>query len=163
MLFRSSLPQAASPAGLLLANAVFGLCALLPAEDFLAWGWRVPFLLCAVMLAVAVYIRVNIAETPEFRRAESRAERTVKPRQCPDRQSQNPPVYQDRPKRLMLLRPVARCAIPMAISAPTNRAGSHPVSRQVNHAQPGMAQIPGKTLTFAYGRFKTICPDPPGG
>ena len=73
--FWGSLPQAASPAGLLLANGVFGLCALLPQEAFLSWGWRVPFLLCIVMLAVAVYIRLNIAETPEFRRAETRAEK----------------------------------------------------------------------------------------
>lgn len=77
--FWGSLPQAASPAGLLLANGVFGLCALLPAADFLAWGWRIPFLLCSVMLAVAVYIRVNIAETPEFRRAETRAEKGSAP------------------------------------------------------------------------------------
>ena len=77
--FWGSLPQAASPAGLLLANGVFGLCALLPPEDFLSWGWRVPFLLCIVMLAVAVYIRVNVAETPEFRRAETRAEKGSAP------------------------------------------------------------------------------------
>ncbi len=77
--FWGSLPQAASPAGLLLANAVFGLCALLPRAEFLSWGWRVPFLLCAIMLAVAVYIRLNIAETPEFRRAESRAEKSSAP------------------------------------------------------------------------------------
>ena len=73
--FWGSLPQAASPAGLLVANGVFGLCALLPTEAFLSWGWRVPFLLCLVMLGVAVYIRVHIAETPEFRRAETRAKK----------------------------------------------------------------------------------------
>jgi MFS transporter, MHS family, shikimate and dehydroshikimate transport protein len=77
--FWGSLPQVASPAGLLLANSVFGACALLPANQFLAWGWRVPFLLCIVMLAVAIYIRVNIAETPEFRRAELRAEKSRAP------------------------------------------------------------------------------------
>jgi len=73
--FWGSLPQAASPAGLLLANAVFGLCALLPAEDFLAWGWRMPFLLSFPMLAVALRIRLRVAETPEFRRAEARTEK----------------------------------------------------------------------------------------
>ncbi|MGE0222275.1 MAG: MFS transporter [Acetobacteraceae bacterium] len=77
--FWGSLPQAASPAGLLLANGVFGLCALMPTEDFLTWGWRLPFLACLLMLAVAVYIRVNIAETPEFRRAETRAEKGSAP------------------------------------------------------------------------------------
>ena len=68
--FWGSLPQVASPAGLLLANGVFGLCALLPKEHFLSWGWCVPFLLSIITLAAAVYIRVNIDETPEFRRAE---------------------------------------------------------------------------------------------
>jgi len=77
--FWGSLPQAASPAGLLLANGVFGLFALLPHDDFWSWGWRVPFLLCAVMLVVAMYIRINIAETPEFRRAEHRAEASSAP------------------------------------------------------------------------------------
>jgi MHS family shikimate/dehydroshikimate transporter-like MFS transporter len=77
--FWGSLPQAASPAGLLLANVVFGLCALMPREAFLSWGWRVPFLLCPIMLAVAVHIRLNIAETPEFRRAEVRAEKSSAP------------------------------------------------------------------------------------
>jgi MHS family shikimate/dehydroshikimate transporter-like MFS transporter len=77
--FWGSLPQVASPAGLLLANGAFSLCALLPTRDFLSWGWRVPFLLCIVMLSVAVYIRINIAETPEFRRAETRAEKGSAP------------------------------------------------------------------------------------
>lgn len=77
--FWGSLPQAASPGGLLLANAVFGLCALLPADQFQSWGWRIPFLLCSVMLVVAMYIRLNIAETPEFRRAETRAEKGSAP------------------------------------------------------------------------------------
>jgi len=77
--FWGSLPQAASPAGLLLANGVFGLFALLPHDAFWSWGWRVPFLLCAVMLVVAMYIRINIAETPEFRRAENRAQRSQAP------------------------------------------------------------------------------------
>ena len=77
--FWGSLPQAASPAGLLLANGVFALCALLPHEAFLSWGWRIPFLLCIVMLGVAIFIRLNIAETPEFRRAETRAEKARAP------------------------------------------------------------------------------------
>lgn len=77
--FWGSLPQAASPAGLLLANGVFALFALLPHDAFWSWGWRVPFLLSAAMLVVAMYIRVNIAETPEFRRAEHRAETSTAP------------------------------------------------------------------------------------
>jgi MFS transporter, MHS family, shikimate and dehydroshikimate transport protein len=64
--FWGSLPQAASPAGLLLSSLVFALVNLLPSTTFLAWGWRVPFLLSAVMLGVGLYVRLHIAETPEF-------------------------------------------------------------------------------------------------
>lgn len=66
--FWGSLPQAASPGGLLLATGVFGLVSLLPQESFLAWGWRIPFLLSSVMLAVGLFIRMNVTETPEFER-----------------------------------------------------------------------------------------------
>jgi len=64
--FWGSLPQAASPAGLLLASGVFSLMSLLPRDAFLAWGWRVPFLASIVMLVVGLFIRLRIEETPEF-------------------------------------------------------------------------------------------------
>ncbi|HTW26249.1 MAG TPA: MFS transporter [Acetobacteraceae bacterium] len=64
--FWGSLPQAASPGGLLLATGVFSLSALLPHDAFMAWGWRIPFLLSAVMLAVGLYVRLSISETPDF-------------------------------------------------------------------------------------------------
>lgn len=58
--------QAGVPAGLLLANAVFMLCSLLPNEAFLNWGWRVPFLLGIALLAVGMFIRLQILESPLF-------------------------------------------------------------------------------------------------
>ena len=64
--FWGSLPQAASPAGLLLATGVFALISLMPKDQFVAWGWRIPFLLSIVMLVVGMFIRLTIAETPEF-------------------------------------------------------------------------------------------------
>ena len=64
--FWGSLPQAASPGGLLLSSLVFGLIALLPPRAFIAWGWRVPFLLSVIMLGIGLYVRLHIAETPEF-------------------------------------------------------------------------------------------------
>ena len=42
--------------------------ALMPAEDFAAWGWRAPFLLSAVLLAVSIWIRLQLAESPVFQR-----------------------------------------------------------------------------------------------
>ncbi len=67
--FWGSLPQAASPGGLLLAAGAFGLVSLLPQDAFLAWGWRLPFLAGAVMLVLGLLIRLHITETPEFRAA----------------------------------------------------------------------------------------------
>lgn len=52
--------------GLLLANGVFALFAALPKEDFMSWGWRVPFLLSIVLILVGFYIRYRVSETPVF-------------------------------------------------------------------------------------------------
>ncbi|KAB8163834.1 MFS transporter [Streptomyces sp. 3MP-14] len=68
--FYGSLPQAAASAGIMLGTGVFSLCDwLLDEEQFLAWGWRVPFLISALMLAVGLFIRLHTEETPDFRRA----------------------------------------------------------------------------------------------
>lgn len=75
--FIASWPQFGVPAGLFLANlAVFAMSAL-SGEQFLTWGWRVPFLLSIVLVAVGLYIRLGILETPVFVRlvAERRIER----------------------------------------------------------------------------------------
>jgi MFS family permease len=45
---------------------VFALCTLLPQEEFLAWGWRIPFLLSVVLILVGIYIRARVSETPVF-------------------------------------------------------------------------------------------------
>jgi MFS family permease len=75
--FIASWPQFGVPAGLFLSNlAVFAFSAL-SGEQFLTWGWRVPFLFSIVLIAVGLYIRLGILETPVFVRlvAEHRIER----------------------------------------------------------------------------------------
>ncbi len=62
-----SWPQMGVPAGLVLANGVFLTVATLPNEQFLAWGWRVPFLLSIILIGVGLFIRVRLLETPAFR------------------------------------------------------------------------------------------------
>ena len=63
-----SAPQMGVPAGVILANVVFLLCTqLLTEQQFLAWGWRVPFLLSFALIAVAMWIRLGVAESPAFR------------------------------------------------------------------------------------------------
>ena len=52
--------------GLLLANGVFAALAAMPQEDFISWGWRVPFLLSIVLVLVGFYIRARVSETPAF-------------------------------------------------------------------------------------------------
>ena len=75
--FWGSLPQVASPAGLLLATGCFGLVSMLPDDQFMAWGWRVPFLVSLIALAIGLFIRLRIPETPEF--AGARAKRNERP------------------------------------------------------------------------------------
>jgi MFS family permease len=51
----------------------------LPEAEFLAWGWRVPFLLSAVLVVIGLYIRLKVTETPEFARVAASGERSERP------------------------------------------------------------------------------------
>jgi len=65
--FTTSFAQWGAPAGMVLANlALVIMNVLLPNEAFLSWGWRVPFLASVVLVAVGLYIRVGILESPVF-------------------------------------------------------------------------------------------------
>ena len=61
--------QAGVPAGLLLATALFNLFSLLPDDQFMRWGWRVPFLLGIALLGVGMFIRIQVFESPLFAQA----------------------------------------------------------------------------------------------
>ena len=75
--FITSWPQFGGPAGLFLANMAVLVFSAISGDQFLVWGWRIPFLLSIVMVGVGLYIRLGILETPVFRRlvAEDRIER----------------------------------------------------------------------------------------
>ena len=67
--FYASWAQAGVPVGLLLATGIFSLLnAQLTDEQFIAWGWRVPFLIGILLLAVGLYIRLAILESPLFKK-----------------------------------------------------------------------------------------------
>ncbi|MBZ9580706.1 MFS transporter [Klebsiella quasivariicola] len=67
--FLGSLPQTAASVGIMLATAVFALCNhFLTQEQFLSWGWRIPFWLSAVMLVVGMFIRLHTEETLDFKK-----------------------------------------------------------------------------------------------
>ncbi|GAA4616832.1 MFS transporter [Saccharopolyspora hordei] len=61
--------QMGSPLGALMSNGAVALVTLLPREEFLAWGWRIPFLASAVLLVLGLYVRLSVAESPLFREA----------------------------------------------------------------------------------------------
>jgi len=64
--FIASWPQFGVPCGLFLANLAVLAFSQMSGEAFLTWGWRVPFLLSAVMVGVGLWIRLGILETPVF-------------------------------------------------------------------------------------------------
>jgi MFS transporter, MHS family, shikimate and dehydroshikimate transport protein len=65
--FYGSWPQVGVPAGLVLGTGTFAvLSASLSDEQFLAWGWRVPFLASALLIAVGMWIRLTVSESPVF-------------------------------------------------------------------------------------------------
>ena len=67
-------PQLGAPLGFLAANGLFLLLGLwLSDDDFNAWGWRIPFLLSAVLVVIGLWVRLRITETPAFREAMAKA------------------------------------------------------------------------------------------
>ncbi|MFM0287979.1 MFS transporter [Paraburkholderia megapolitana] len=73
-------PQLGPSVGFLASNGLFfGLALTLSDEQFRSWGWRVPFLVSAVLVALGLYVRLKIAETPAFRAAIERKERVRVP------------------------------------------------------------------------------------
>jgi metabolite-proton symporter len=93
--FWASWPQAGVPAGNLLAAAVLAIMAAIQTEaDFLAWGWRVPFVLSALLVIVGWYIRNRVSESPMF---EAEFEAADAPAKVPAMD-----VLRERPKALVL-------------------------------------------------------------
>ena len=81
-------PQLGAPLGFLIANGVFLILISWLGHSnatadlsgaFLTWGWRIPFLLSAIMVAIGLYVRLKLTETPVFARAVERGERVKTP------------------------------------------------------------------------------------
>jgi metabolite-proton symporter len=67
--FMASLPQLGVPIGLLLSTAAVRIVSGVGGEHFFeTWGWRIPFLLSVVLIAIGLYVRLSVLETPHFRR-----------------------------------------------------------------------------------------------
>ena len=76
--FLASWPQFGVPCGLFLANLAVLAFSQMSGDAFLGWGWRIPFALSAVLVAVGLWVRLAVLETPVFRRLtiENKIERT---------------------------------------------------------------------------------------
>ncbi|PNH82240.1 MFS transporter [Arthrobacter sp. AFG20] len=70
--FAASFVNAGAPTGAVLGTVVMGIFSALPQDAFLAWGWRVPFLLSFVLLIVGMFVRLRVAESPIFAEAVAR-------------------------------------------------------------------------------------------
>lgn len=70
--FAASFANAGAPFGAFLGTAALGLFALLPEDQFLSWGWRIPFLFSAALLIVGLYIRMKVSESPVFKEAQAK-------------------------------------------------------------------------------------------
>ncbi|WP_200216380.1 MFS transporter [Micromonospora coerulea] len=82
--FWASWPQAGVPAGNLLAVGVLAIMTATTSDAaFASWGWRVPFLLSAALVAIGLYVRVSLRESPVFQRAQAEMERAQEPRRAP--------------------------------------------------------------------------------
>ncbi len=64
--------QMGVPAGLLLATGVFAIFSSMEEAAFLSWGWRVPFLLGVLLLAIGMFIRMQIMESPLFAQVQTK-------------------------------------------------------------------------------------------
>jgi metabolite-proton symporter len=93
--FWASWPQAGVPLGSLLSAGILALMAGFQSEaDFIAWGWRIPFLLSGLLVVVGWYIRNRVAETPMFEKAIEEAEA---PPKLPAME-----VFRERPRAVLL-------------------------------------------------------------
>jgi metabolite-proton symporter len=73
-------PQLGAPLGFFFSNGIYLLLSRsLSDEQFLSWGWRVPFLASAVLVVLGLYVRLTITETPVFQQAIERRERVKVP------------------------------------------------------------------------------------
>ncbi|WP_150954890.1 MFS transporter [Microbacterium testaceum] len=75
--FAGAVVQSGGPSGAVLATLTFALVSLMPQDVLIAWGWRIPFLASAVLVIVAILVRLGVKESPEFAATE-RSEGTAR-------------------------------------------------------------------------------------
>jgi len=77
--FAASFANLGAPAGAMLATGSISLASMLPQDQFLSWGWRVPFLLSFLLVVVGMIIRLKVSESPLFKSLDMEAEKRKVP------------------------------------------------------------------------------------
>ena len=77
--FFGSLPQVGVAPGLILSSLAMGAVATMPEEAMLSWGWRIPFLASVLLLFVGWFIRMKVAESPDFEQMQAKGEKVKAP------------------------------------------------------------------------------------
>src|SRR5690625_2586701 len=72
--FAASFANMGGPAGAVLATVVMSVFTLLPDDQFISWGWRIPFLLSAVLVFIGLVVRMKVQETPIFQELQDKAD-----------------------------------------------------------------------------------------
>lgn len=72
--FLGSLVQVGFPLGMVCATLIFLLVSKLPDDQFMSWGWRLPFWLSAILVAVGLFVRMRLVETPKFAKVQEQGE-----------------------------------------------------------------------------------------
>ncbi len=86
-----SFPQMGVPAGLLLSTLAFSIVSnSMSNETFLVWGWRIPFLLSALLVIVGLYVRLKVSESPAFLEVASKNQQEKNPVQTVLREQKKP-------------------------------------------------------------------------
>ncbi|MBV1777702.1 MHS family MFS transporter [Paeniglutamicibacter sp. ABSL32-1] len=67
----AAIPQLGSPVATLLSTGALAIVVTLPEADFLSWGWRIPFLMAFPFLAVGLYLRYRVEESPVFKQLQA--------------------------------------------------------------------------------------------
>nr|WP_321280847.1 MFS transporter [uncultured Vibrio sp.] len=68
----ASIAVSGGPSGAVLATLVLGGFSLMPEEQFMSWGWRIPFLLSALLVVIGLYMRHRVTESPDFEQAKAK-------------------------------------------------------------------------------------------
>jgi MFS family permease len=103
--FYGAFAQAGAPVGMILANLAFlGVSAALPENDFMAWGWRIPFVASALLIIISIYVQLRLEETPAFKKLEAAKIAKQKVEGGPPKKERSPilEVFRLHPDRVFL-------------------------------------------------------------